>query len=461
VLTPQDRNQPPAPEPAAIAGSGGLGLAVAALTAVRVGSVAAGFLTSVLGARLIGPAGLGVAGAAITIATIGALVANGGINIATIYLLGRRPEERAVIVGRVAVLAIVAVVLAAFGVLAAGAALRESVLGGAPLDLLLATAGLGAGTLLFELGGGTLLGLHRRSAYIVIQVVEAVAALVLTAVILLAVSRTATGFLAAAALGYWLGAAVALAHVVRGLGPIRLSYAPAFTRELLAIGARGQVGNVLQFLNLRLDLLLVPALLNLSAAGVYLVAVRVSEVITQVSSSAAAFLFPHVAAQEERRNATATERAARMTLLVVLVGGLPLFILAELLLGLAFGPEFAGGATTLRIMLVAMLPLSIVRLMAGDLKGRGRPGLVSIAALVAVLATIAFDLLLIPLLGIEGAALASLLTYTTSAIVLLAVYRRETDGSLVALVPGWPDVRELARLGIRAMRARGGRGATS
>jgi O-antigen/teichoic acid export membrane protein len=227
---------------------------------------------------------------------------------------------------------------------------------------------------------------------------------------------------------------------------VPISFSRRFTGEALAIGLRGQVGNVLQFLNLRLDLLLVPALLNLASAGVYLVAVRISEVITQVSSSSAAFLFPHVAAQEERDATETTERAARMTLLVVVLGGLPLALLAEPILSAAFGAEFASGALTVRIMLLAMIPLSIVRLLAGDLKGRGRPGLVSLAALLALVATVVLDLLLIPWLGIDGAALASLLTYTVSAAVLLRAYRGLTGGSMLALVPTPDDARRLVRI---------------
>jgi O-antigen/teichoic acid export membrane protein len=432
----------------------GLAIAVAALTLVRLASVGAGFLASVLGARLIGADGLGIIGAALTIATLCALTANGGLNIATIYLLGRRPHERREIVGQVAVMATAAAILAAAAVFLAGFLLRTTVLGGASASLLLAAAATGAGILLFELGGGVLLGLHRRSQYIGIQAVEALSSLALTALILVAISRSATGFLAAAANGYWAGALAAAFLARRQLGPLPLGVRRSFAGEALGIGLRGQVGNILQYLNLRLDLLLVPALLNLASAGVYLVAVRISEVLTQVSSSSAAFLFPHVAAQAERDATATTERATRMTLVVVVLGGLPLLLLAEPILSLAFGDEFVGGAGALRIMLVAMLPLSLVRIMAGDLKGRGRPGTVSLAALTALVATVVLDLLLIPLLGIEGAALASLLTYSTSAAMLLVIYRRLTGGSLRALVPATSDLRSLLAMGRRAATRR-------
>jgi stage V sporulation protein B len=429
------------------------------LTAVRILSVGAGFLTSVIGARLIGTDGLGLAGAALTLATIAALLANGGLNIATVYLLGKRPDQRREVVGQAVAVGTIAVALAAAVVALLALAVDQPVLGGRAGSIIVSTVALGAGVLAFELAGGILLGLRQRSSYIAIQVVEALGALLLTAAILWVVSRSAGGFLAAAALGYWVGALVALLLAARRLGGIPVALSGGFTRSALAFGLRGQAGNVLQFLNLRLDQLLVPALLNLSSAGVYLVAVRVSEVITQVSSSAAAFLFPEVSAQAEVRATQVTERTTRLTLLVVVAGALPLALLAEPILAVAFGPDFVSGAGTIRIMLLAMIPLSLVRLLAGDLKGRGRPGLVSLAALVAVGVTVAADFVLIPALGIDGAALASLVAYAVSASVLLAAYLRLTDGSLGALVPHPADVRLLVSAAGRAWRSRrAGRG---
>jgi Na+-driven multidrug efflux pump len=56
-------------------------------------------------------------------------------------------------------------------------------------------------------------------------------------------------------------------------------------------------------------------------------------------------------------------------------------------------------------------------------------------------ATILFDITLIPAFGIAGAALASLLSYTISAVTLLAAFRVVTGASLSALVPGRADLR--------------------
>ncbi len=431
------------------------GGAVVQLTVVRIGSVVAGFLASVLAARLIGADGLGLAGSAFTIATAGALLSSGGLNIAAIYFLGRRPGEQGQVVARTLTLGVGAAVLAVLVVLGAGLALRTVVLGEADGTVLLAAAALAATILTFELIGGLLLGLHRRTAYIVVQATEAIGSLALTALLLLIVDRSAASYLAAAALGYAGGALIAWVAIRRHVGPIRPDFAPAFAREALGMGLRGQVGNILQYLSLRLDLVLVAALLDLRAAGIYFVAVRVSEVVTQVATSASAFLFPQVAAQTERRSTRVTEQITRLTLVTVVAGGLILAAVAEPLLRLAFGDEFATGADAVRITLLAMLPLTLTRLIAGDLKGRGRPGLVSWAAFVGLVATVSLDLVLIPRLGIVGAALASLLSYAAGAAFMLGAYRRLTGSRIGALVPRLGDLRVLVDLAWAGGRRRG------
>jgi stage V sporulation protein B len=117
----------------------------------------------------------------------------------------------------------------------------------------------------------------------------------------------------------------------------------------------------------------------------------------------------------------------------------------------AFGQTYVPGATALRILAIAMLPLSVSRILAGDLKGRGRPGSVSLAMLAAVAATVVLDVALIPRLGIAGAGLASLGAYTVSAAILVVLFRRVTRARIGDLVPGVADVSLLLRAA-RALR---------
>lgn len=411
------------------------------LTAVRLTAVGAGFLTSVLAARLLGATALGAAGVALSIATIGALVGNGGLNISAIYFLGQRPSTRRDTVARISTLGMVAIAVAAVLILAT-APLTLLVFGKIQPELVLSAALAGGGIVAFELAGSLLLGLDQRSAYLASQGIEGVGSLAFSVVILIFVSTSAVGYVAAAAASYWAAAIYAGIRSHREVGGRVFGFDKPFTREAISLGLRGQVGNILQFLNLRLDLLLVPVLIDLHAAGVYLIAVRMSEIITQIASAASAFLFPAVS-RGELNQTRLTERTVRATLLVITAMGIMIVLTADLLLGVFFGPEFQAGTNALRITIAAMIPLSLTRLLAGDLKGRGRPGLVSLAAGCAVVATVLLDLILIPAVGIAGAAMASFLAYTTGAIALLAAFRGVTGASLWQLLPTFADVKTL------------------
>ncbi len=436
------------------AGMGALGRDMTLLAAVRLGAVAAGFLTSVLAARALGPTALGAGAVGLTAATIAALLSNGGLNIAAVYYLGRRPGERVDVTNRTFTMGLVAMLLSAAMVVLVGPALAPEVFGPPNLDLTLATALMASSIVAFELTGSVLLGHDRRAAYLITQVIEGIGSLLAVALVFALGAATAAGYVTGSALAALMAAFAALVVVRRVIRRLRPSFDARFTREALSFGLRGQVGNVVQMLNLRLDLLLVPFFVDLRAAGIYLIAVRMSEVVAQIASAAAALLFPAVSRQDVNQTHL-TERTVRLTLVVVAAGGLVIGVLAPVLLALFFGQAFVAGAGALRITMIAMIPLALQRLMASDMKGRGRAGLVSISAACALIATVVFDVLLIPRFGIEGAALASVIAYWTGTIVLLVAYRRVTAASLMDLIPRPSDVGQLvaaARLMARRSR---------
>lgn len=439
---------PPSPRP------GTFGARVAGLAAVRLLSVVAGFLTGVLGARLIGSDGLGAAGVAMTLGSIGAIVCNGGINISTIYLLGRRPEERHQIIAVLSTIALVGALLGAVLLLVLGGAIAPAVGLEGREGLFLAAAALGAVMILFEFAGAILLGLGRNRAYTLAELIRGVGTLVATALLLLSVWRSDAGFVVAAMIAQGAATAFAVQRVVAVVGAVRPTLDGPIMGEAVGIGLRGQVGNVLQFLNLRLDQLLVPAFLSLSSAGVYLIAVRVSEALAQLGGAAGSLIFPEVARQADPSATAVTERAVRVLTIMIVGVGLLIGLLAEVFLELAFGTEFAQGALALRILLVAMLPLSIARILAGDLKGRGRAGLVSIAMGLAVVVTVVLDILLIPRFGIEGAAVASVVAYTSTALALAIAFVRLTGADGRDLIPRGSDVGAMIRY-VARLRAGG------
>lgn len=421
---------------------------IALLAGARLASVASFFGVSVVAARLLPPDAVGSAAAGQTIGMIAALVGNGGLNIATIYFLQRRPDERASLVPRLTALAIIACALAFGLVLLSAPLVLGPVIDADAWSLLWVAAAMAAAMIGFEFGGALMLGFGRNGGYTLMELVRGAGSLAAVGVLLLGPLRSDSGFVIGLAAGYGLAAAIGLVVTDRSGASILPRFDGGVAREAVGFGIRGQAGNIFTFLGSRLDLLLVPALLDLRAAGLYVIAVRVSDVVGQAATAAASLVFPRVAGLADQ-GTELTERTVRMMLVVVVAMAVVLGLMGETLLRIAFGPAYEASTTALLILLVATIPLSVSRIVSADLKGRGRPGLVSWAAVVTVLTTVALDLLLIPAFGIEGASVASLLAYAAGMVAVLWAYRAVTSGRLAAMVPRPADARRLAQLLVR------------
>ena len=90
--------------------------------------------------------------------------------------------------------------------------------------------------------------------------------------------------------------------------------------------------------------------------------------------------------------------------------------------------------------------------------GRGRPGPVSAGATVALLTNVVANLILIPQFGIVGAAMASLISYSALALMMVVVACRLSHLSpLTIVVPRKGEVRLLwsaAGRAVSSVRAR-------
>jgi Na+-driven multidrug efflux pump len=85
-----------------------------------------------------------------------------------------------------------------------------------------------------------------------------------------------------------------------------------------------------------------------------------------------------------------------------------------------------------------------------DLSGRGRPGLSSQLAGLAAVVTIVLDLVLIPPFGVIGAAIASVVAYTTYGVVSLMALRNLSGIPIGQLVrPTRADVIAYRRSALR------------
>ena len=109
---------------------------------------------------------------------------------------------------------------------------------------------------------------------------------------------------------------------------------------------------------------------------------------------------------------------------------MPLIVFAPQLIDLVFGSEYASVADIARILLAGSIAFSTARCLEAILRAIDMPWQASLGELIALVITFVALAALLPLFGLTGAAIASLLAYATSLTWMLKVTSRRLGISI-------------------------------
>lgn len=203
-------------------------------------------------------------------------------------------------------------------------------------------------------------------------------------------------------------------------GPIRWNR--ALHRGLLGRAVTALPYQLTTFATFRLDRYLVGALGGVSAAGIYSAAATLSEVARVVPLAVGQVLLHGRSAQAVLRSTE--QQIRRWSIILTSCVLLAIMLVAPRLIVLLFGPEYNDAARVLRLLLVAELLLASWFIDNRLLVGSGRFGAASLTTAVSAFVVLAGDLILVPTFGLDGAAVASMLSYGTAAMLAHRLLRR-------------------------------------
>ncbi len=215
--------------------------------------------------------------------------------------------------------------------------------------------------------------------------------------------------------------------------------------QMLRFGVPLALTSLPQTINLRFDQVLIIAFLPARLLGLYVVAVSWSGGVAPLLSALGTVLFPHVSAERDTARQSHLLATALQSGALVGVASSALFMLfAPVGLPLIFGPSFSASVPSALLLVPAAAILAWSGIAEAGLQGLGRPTVVLVAEGIAAVVTVSALLLLIHVWGIFGAAVASLLGYSTVAIFTAFAISRSTDLSIRSLViPTLPVTRSL------------------
>jgi O-antigen/teichoic acid export membrane protein len=193
-------------------------------------------------------------------------------------------------------------------------------------------------------------------------------------------------------------------------------------RKQFSYGLKGHLGNMLQFFNYRIDILMVAYFLTPREVGLYSLATLVGETLWHVTNAAQTALFPRIASTKE--NAGVTLEVLTGVVAVTALGALLLFCLGGPLILLFFSKAFMESYGAMAWLLPGIVLLCYGKILAVDLIGRGYAWGGTMGSVVALPFTLGLNLVLIPLWGIKGAALTSSISYSITGLVLVVLFAR-------------------------------------
>ncbi|MBN2186932.1 MAG: flippase [Dehalococcoidia bacterium] len=393
-------------------------------------AVILGIAAVIVIARVLGPEGKGAYSLIILVPALLALLGNLGIGIANVYFGGSRKHNWTELASNSLISALGLGVLLIVGFLAYFFIFQPSFLQETETRYVVVATLVVPPILLTTYLSLVLLGQGRIKEYNLVSLAQASVRLVLILFLLFALKGGVFGAILAWAIAALMAAILSVLLVCRTTN-IRWSFHLLLFKDSVKFGVKGYLGSIIQFLNYRLDMFLVALFMDVTFVGYYSISVVMAEALWYFPGAVGTVIFartPGLGAEEANRS---TPRICRNTLFITILVALVLFGLGKYILTLFFGSAFLPALRPLWILLPGVIALSIPKVLANEITGRGKPVVGTIAAGVSLAVNIPLNLVLIPRMGISGAALASTISYSVTALVVLVTFLRISGNSLV------------------------------
>lgn len=405
---------------------------------IQLAQVAALVGITILVTRVTGAHGRGIYTLASSVAILAATITALGISWAGIYYIGKRLFPLADVASTLLTVSMAAAAVAMAGVAAAYFLFQHTYFHEvSPTQALL----MMALTVFFQLATTTasiVLGMNRPLHYAAITMIQVVVALVIQVILAVAGSLTATSALVALVVGAATSAGYGLMLAGRE-APLRLGVDWKILRSFFNFGIRGYAANLMMLLSYRLDALIVNGLRGVTSLGYYSVATAMAETLTYGAVGFALVLFPQVSSVERKEADRIAPVVCRNAVFMTLVGAVVMFVVSRQLILFVFGSGMTTALQPLWLLLPGIVSLAAARVISSYLSGIGKPIYTTYIAAGAVFLTVVLDLLLIPPYGINGAAAASSIVYTCTAVASVWIFKLESGAGLLETLVVRPD----------------------
>ena len=206
-------------------------------------------------------------------------------------------------------------------------------------------------------------------------------------------------------------------------------------KEMLHYGAIMQLSTLVSTLNKRLSLYLLNTHCDEKSIGVYASGTQVTEGVNIVGQSIGLVAFSSLSnTEKEQRASQLTLRFMKVAISLTFTALLALCLLPTSFFEWLFSGEFVGMRAIILLMAPGIVFFSAHTVLANYFSGTGQPKYNLYASLIGLSVTIIAAFVLIPWLGIRGAAITASLTYTALFVYHWIIFHKQTGCQLNQLI---------------------------
>lgn len=383
-----------------------------------------GMGTVVLLARTLGPEGRGQYAVALLLATSLGKFLNLGVAPANVYFLGRNQVSiYTALVASIRMwwkLSVIGIIIATLIIWLQA----KTWFPNTPTQLLFFSLLIFPTSLLQAYIISLLQGIQDFKRYNIILLITPIITLFTTIVLVLFVNQKIVGALIATIIGSFSGLFCSLMIILNYSSRFNFNYDKKYEFICLNYGFKAHLSNILAFINYKADIFMVNLYLPTSDVGIYVVAINLAEQLWILSNATSTIILPRLASlyHNELERKRLTPSIARLVFIVTLLGAIILAAFSKILVTVLFGPEFIKAVNAIFGLLPGIVIFSLSRILSNDIAARGHPELNTYASILILFINIVANVVLIPLMGILGAAIATSIAYIANALFKLFIY---------------------------------------
>lgn len=290
--------------------------------------------------------------------------------------------------------------------------------------------------LFLQISSGILYGIQKIKIYNYAYTLQAGIILILTFVFIYILNTGVLGVIIANLISFIIVTILTLFYILKILKvPFKIKFNTKIFKTLFSFGIKVHIGNLMYFFRSRVDVFIINLFLNPTAVGLYAISYGMAETLWMLSQSAANVLSPKITSMNsDDKKKEFTPIISRNILFLTIVFAILLFFFSKWLIILLYSENYYNSILPLQILLIGIVSISLERILTADIIARGKPMITTYIVIITVFINIMLNIVLIPKFGINGAALASTISYFINLCMTLFVYIRISGNSFVNII---------------------------